>query len=529
MTDRETIKELKRELKRTWMTFFGRFGILLPVQIETIPVVIAGKNAVVTSPAASGKTEAVIAPLAERFFDDGWANLAILYISPTRALVNDVSYRLKEQLEDLGISSSLKTGDSPSFNPKKLPNLLITTPESFDSLICRHPQAFKELRAVVLDEIHLIDNTYRGDQIRLLLKRLRYITETAFNVYALSATIADPRDIGSRYFNDFEVIKSQGRRELEYTLVKSLKEVFEHARSEKLKKLLIFCNKRKSVEIVAVEARDLWGRDRVVVHHGSLSKAIREEAEGFMKESQFGVCIATMTLEIGIDIGDIDAIVLAEVPWSASALLQRIGRGNRRTQKNRVFALYDSEDEAALLEEMLNVAIKGYVEEVDYLPDLSVVVQQTFSSLYAHPDGLRDVYFSGLFNEFCSEEDLKDIFKHLAEHEWIEIVGNGRWRASTKLMDLGGWGKIHSNIPDSKALKVIDSSTQQTVGEVQYPIDEVFVLAGKVWKILNVGGNRIYVKQVKAKAPAVKFKRHASKGAFYYLLPKELRMKVDDH
>jgi len=135
MTDREIIKELKRELKRTWMTFFGGFGILLPVQIETIPVVIAGKNAVVTSPAASGKTEAVIAPLAERFFNDGWANLAILYISPTRALVNDVSYRLKEQLEDLGISSSLKTGDSPSFNPKKLPNLLITTPESFDSLI----------------------------------------------------------------------------------------------------------------------------------------------------------------------------------------------------------------------------------------------------------------------------------------------------------------------------------------------------------------------------------------------------------
>jgi len=522
MTDRETIKELKKSLKRTWLTFFGRFGKLLPVQIETIPVVIAGKNAVVTSPAASGKTEAVIAPIAERFFNDGWANLAILYISPTRALVNDVYYRLKEQLADLGISTSLKTGDSPSFNPKKLPNLLITTPESFDSLICRHPQAFKELRAVVLDEIHLIDNTYRGDQIRLLLKRLRYITETEFNIYALSATIADPKDIGNRYFDDFEVIKSYGRREIEYTLVKSLKDVFEHARNEKLKKLLIFCNKRKSVEMMAVEARNLWGREKVVVHHGSLSKAIREEAESFMKESSFGICIATMTLEIGIDIGDIDAIVLAEVPWSTSSLLQRIGRGNRRTQKNRVFALYDSEDEAALLKEMLNVAIDGYVEEVDYLPDLSVVVQQTFSSLYASPNGLGDEYFLGIFNEFCSEDELKDILRHLVEHGWIE-KGNGRWRASTKLMDLGEWGKIHSNIADSKALKVYDINSQQSIGEVQYPIDDVFALAGRVWKIINASGNRIYVKQVKAKAPAVKFKRHASKGAFYYLLPKELR------
>ena len=383
--------------------------------------------------------------------------------------------------------------------------------------------SFRELRAVVLDEIHLIDNTYRGDQIRLLLKRLRYITETEFNIYALSATIADPKDIGKRYFNDFEVIESPGKSDIEYTLVRSLKEVFEHARNEKLKKLLIFCNKRKSVETMAVEARKLWGRNSVVVHHGSLSKAIREEAESFMKQSQYGVCIATMTLEIGIDIGDIDAIVLAEVPWSISSLLQRIGRGNRRTQKNRVFALYDSEDEAALLEDMLNVAIDGYVAEVDYSSDLSVVVQQIFSSLYAHPNGLRDEYFLGIFNEFCSEEDLKDILRHLVEHEWIER-GNGRWRASTKLMDLGGWGKIHSNIPDSRALKVIDINSQQTIGEVQYPIDEVFVLAGKVWKIIKVVVDKIYVKQVKAKAPVVKFKRHASKGAFYYLLPKELRM-----
>jgi ATP-dependent Lhr-like helicase len=528
MTDIKIIKELKRELKRTWITFFGRFGKLLPVQIETIPLVLECKNAVITSPTASGKTEAIIAPLIERLFNEGWRSLAILYISPTRALVNDIFYRLKEQLEELGISTSLKTGDKPSFNPQKLPNLLITTPESFDSLLCRHPQVFRELRAVVLDEIHLVDNTYRGDQIRLLLKRLRYITETEFNIYALSATIADPKDIGNRYFNDFEVIKSHGRREIEYTLVKSLKDVFEHARNEKLKKMLIFCNKRKSVEMMAIKARNLWGRDKVVVHHGSLSKAIREEAESFMKESQFGVCIATMSLEIGIDIGDIDAIVLAEVPWSISSLLQRIGRGNRRTQKNRVFALYDSEDEAALLEEMLNVAINGYVEEVDYSPDLSVVVQQIFSSLYAHPNGLGGGYFSEIFNEFCSEDDLKDILRHLAEYEWIE-KGNGRWRASTKLMDLGGWGKIHSNIADSKALKVIDINSQQTIGEVQYPIDEVFVLAGKVWKIINVVVDKIYVKQVKAKASAVKFKRHASKGAFYYLLPKDLRTKLDDH
>ena len=101
-------------------------------------------------------------------------------------------------------------------------------------------------------------------------------------------------------------------------------------------------------------AERLWGNHTVVVHHGSLSKQIREEAESFMRETQYGV--ATMTLEIGIDIGDIDAIVLAEVPWSVSSLLQRIGRGNRR--KCGVFAIFNSEEEKVMFEIMFGVLFK---------------------------------------------------------------------------------------------------------------------------------------------------------------------------
>jgi len=218
--------------------FFGRFGKLLPIQEKTIPLILKGKNAIIISSTASGKTEAVVAPLIERCLKENWEGLSILYISPTRALVNDMYYRLKEQLKELNISLSSKTGDKPQFNPNKLPNFLITTPESLDSLICRYPSSFKNVKAVVLDEIHLLDNTYRGDQLRILLKRLEYIAETDFNIYALSATIADPKDVGSRYLKDFEVIMNPGKREIEYTLLRSLEEVFNHARREKLKKLL---------------------------------------------------------------------------------------------------------------------------------------------------------------------------------------------------------------------------------------------------------------------------------------------------
>ena len=232
--------ELKKKLKRTWTTFFSRYGKLLPIQFKTIPVVLEGKNAIIVSSTASGKTEAVVAPLIERSLEENWEGLSILYISPTRALVNDMYHRLKEQLDELSISLSLKTGDKPYFNPDNSPNFLITTPESLDSLVCRYPLSFKNVKAVVLDEIHLLDNTYRGDQLRILLKRLKHITENDFNIYALSATIADPEDVGGRYLKDFEIVVGAGKREIEFTLVRSLKEVFNHVREEKLKKVVNF-------------------------------------------------------------------------------------------------------------------------------------------------------------------------------------------------------------------------------------------------------------------------------------------------
>jgi len=519
--------ELKKKLKKTWVTFFGRYGKLLPVQLKTIPIVLEKKNAIIVSATASGKTEAVVAPLIERFLREKWKGLSILYISPTRALVNDMYHRLKEQLDEFNISLSLKTGDKPNFNPNNPPNFLITTPESFDSLMCRYPLSFKGIKATILDEIHLLDNTYRGDQLRILLKRLRHITENDFNVYALSATITNHKEVGGRYLEDFEVVSamSAGKREIEYTLVESFREVFDYAKAEKLKKLLIFCNKRKTVENVANECKKLWGSNRVVVHHGSLSKQVREEAESFMRETWCGICIATMTLEVGIDIGDIDAIVLGEVPWSISSLLQRIGRGNRRTQKCRVFAIFRSEEEKLMLEGMFKAASEGRLEPAEYTRDLSVVVQQIFSSLYANPNGLKNDYFIDLFNGFCSENDLKDILSHLAMEGWVE-KRHDKWYATTKLMDLGEKGRIHSNIPSIKTLKVVNINSKQVIGEVQYPIDNIFMLAGKVWKIVHVQGSKIYVKPERLAASTARFKTYTSKGQFYHFLPEHLKQTL---
>ena len=427
---------IKNRLRYAWNPFFVRFGNLNKVQQLAIPVVLDGKNLVLATPTASGKTEAVVAPTAERFIAENWCGLAVLYIVPTRALANDTLCRIEEPLSEMGIKTQLKHGDHPTLS-RKLPNWLITTPESLDSLLCRRPEIFADLRTIILDEIHLVDNSYRGDQLRLLLRRLNNIINSPLSTHILSATLASPDQIASRYISKFELITVDSERGLEWQFVKSPEQVCALAKSNAWKKLLVFCNYRETVEKIGSELEEFWKPYPVVVHHGNLARNIREEAEYVMKESPSAICVATSTLEIGIDIGNIDLVVLAEVPFSLSSLIQRIGRGNRRRDIMHAAVISDSEDEIAVMEDMFSCIKTGELPISEYIPDLSVAVQQTFSFLFQHPEGVKEAELIELLSVICSEENYHLILGHLQHKEWIEMRA-GRWFASTQLMDAGG-------------------------------------------------------------------------------------------
>ncbi len=516
------IDTIRRRLKHAWTPFFGRFGKLTPVQVETIPTILDGTNVVVASPTATGKTEAVVAPVAEQFLSEKWEGLSVLYIVPTRALANDTLSRVKGPLDDLGIAIALKHGDKPYFSVRRLPNFLIITPESLDSLVCRRPEVFSTLQTVILDEIHLLDNTYRGDQLRFLLRRLeRLVMGKTFSVHLLSATLSEPSEIAQRYVDQFEVIKISERRRVDYYLLTSFKEVYHLVKKKGWKKLLCFCNMRESVETISSELALLWHPYPVVAHHGSLSRRVREEAETVMKESDVAACVATSTLEVGIDIGDIDLIVLAEIPWSISSLLQRIGRGNRREDIIHVVAIVSTEEERKLAKEMLEVAAAGALPTELYEPDKSVVIQQIFSFLYQNPQGVDEAEILELLSPFGAYE-VKVILEYLRTKGWIDYRAR-RWSASTKLMDWGEKGRIHSNIPDEKDYRVVDVDSGKKIGNIAGVFDEVFALGGKVWQVVSVESNTIRVRHLKGKAPAALFKRRKNFGAFYYLLPPSCR------
>ena len=511
----------RRRLRRAWTPFFARFGRLTPIQVEAVPSILKGRSVVVTAPTASGKTEAVVAPLAERCAGEDWRNLSVLYLVPTRALANDTLTRLRDPLQDMGLSVVLKHGDRP-YLPRHLPDFLITTPESLDSLICRKPDAFRHLQALIIDEIHILDSTFRGDQIRLLIPRLRSLAARAdFSVHLLSATLSSPREVASRYASGFDVVTAKGPRKIDRQILGSLDEVRRLARERGWKKLLVFCNLRESVERIGDELTGLWHPYPVVVHHGSLDRRIREEAEEVMKSAEVAACVSTSTLEVGIDVGDIDLVVIAEIPWSLSSLLQRIGRGNRRREIIHAVAIANSDEEKDHLESMFDLASCGQLPRESYQADPSVVVQQVFSCLFQCPQGVHEAALVGLLSTLCPEESVKSILNHLYRKDYV-VPGRGRWYATSRLMNLGTRGKIHSNIPDTQSYDVVDVSSGRTIGTIAGVFDEVFSLGGRVWRVASVSSNIIRAKRHGGRASAPMFQRHRNRGAFAHLLPEEL-------
>ncbi len=450
-----------------------------------------------------------------------WKGLSVIYVVPTRALATDTFGRLSDSIKGTNLVADIKHGDRPNL-PSQLPHFLITTPESLDSLICRRSGEFSNLQTLILDEIHLLDNTYRGDQLRLLIQRLRELSHTNFAIHLLSATLKNPAKVALRYVDNFEIIDGGSQRAIHYQFKHSHEEILHLAQANKWRKLLYFCNKRETVEEVAAQLRPLWDPYPVRVHHGSLDRRIREEAEALMKTARIAVCVSTSTLEVGIDVGNIDAVVLCEVPWSISSLQQRIGRGNRRKDFIEVVGLTRQKSEAEVLEVMLEAAIQGEISEIEYKADLSVVVQQVFSYLYQNKRGATTTTIVELTKPLCDEQKTKVILTHLTQHGYVEYQ-NLKWFASTEIMNMGEKGKLHSNIPDTYSYQVVDTNSGKKVGNISGTFDVIFVLGRKTWQVTRISGNTIYASQFQGKANSAMFRRSENQGAFHGLLPPEIK------
>ena len=409
---------------------FFDFPALSEVQREAIPRIGQGENLLVCAATATGKTEAVFAPLVWRLrrrWAGGGRRTLVLGVAPTRALVADLTVRLEAPLARIGWRCGAQTSDFAG--AASAPEVLITTPESLDSMLVRRfrredgkvaGHLLSGVSAVFLDEAHCFDSTARGDQLRFLLVRLRklrefarekgWCVESGMQLCAASATVDRPEDLATRLLGaGGTAVACAGRRPIEI-LARSggwlrLAEGMEPAavaeqvprvgsvegvgrllwaalESGECRKALVFVPSRRECDRMGKELRRLLGERRAVwveSHHGNLSREHRQRAEEGFHKNRDAVLVATNTLEVGVDIGDVDVVGLVGAPMDTASLLQRIGRGGRRTGLTRLVPLARNSVEAAALGSQLASAASGVLEARHRFCRWDVFPQQVIS------------------------------------------------------------------------------------------------------------------------------------------------------
>lgn len=352
---------------------------LRPVQELAGQALLDGHNAVVLAPTAGGKTEASMFPTLSMLMEKPPQGVGAIYVAPIKALLNNQAHRLGEYTQMVGMNRFVWHGDATASEKKafvKQPcELLMTTPESLEVMLVssRTPVAklFRDLRIVVVDEVHAFAGTDRGAHFMSVLERIARYTDNDIQRVGLSATVGNPVAIlkwlqGTSKRNGVVVDppKQPAKRELKVVLRPTIAEIAAEAAKDAAGcKSLFFCESRSLTEAVAERMRDR-GME-VFVHHSSVSQAERAEAEHNFHEGSNACIACTSTLELGIDVGDLNKVLQANAPSTVSSFLQRMGRTGRREGALANTSFYvENVDVGLQAIALIELAKSGWVESV---------------------------------------------------------------------------------------------------------------------------------------------------------------------
>lgn len=371
---------------------------LRPLQEQSVEPILNGHHALLIAPTAGGKTEAAMLPILSRMLNEEWKGLSVLYVCPIKALLNNLEARLAHLAGLLGRSVQLWHGDIGQGEKKRtesdLPDILLTTPESLEGILIGsrrdHQRLLGNVRCVVIDELHAFAGDDRGWHLLALLERIQALSTEPIQRIGLSATVGKPKALldwlaahspGDRTLVHIQSPPAQADLRVDYvgSLSNAAILISQLHRGEKR---LVFCDSRSRVEELSISLRAL-GVD-VFVSHAALSADTRRQAEQAFAERQNCVVVATSTLELGLDVGDLDRVIQIDAPGSVASFLQRLGRTGRRAGSRRNMIFIATRDDG-LLESLAIVQLfeKGYVEPVSSPPlPYHLVVQQLFAMLF---------------------------------------------------------------------------------------------------------------------------------------------------
>lgn len=410
---------------------------LRPLQREAVAPVRQGQHALLIAPTAGGKTEAAILPLLSEMVEAQWRGLSVIYVTPLRALLNNLYPRLQTYAAWVGRRVGLWHGDVGPGERRRLladpPDILLTTPESLEAMLVStsldHQYLFADLRVLVVDELHAFAGDDRGWHLLAVAERLQKLAGRSLQRVGMTATVGNPEELLTWLTRGADgvvvappadspagadvVVDYVGSARNAATVIDLL---------HRGEKRLVFCQSRAQAETLAAELR---AREVLtVVSHSSLSPDERRRAEQTFAEASECVVVATSTLELGVDIGDLDRVVQIDAPNSVSSFLQRLGRTGRRAgaQRNMLF-LATTEMGLVQCAALLDLWGRGFVEPVEPPSTPWHIAAQQFLALALQEGRFSLAEWRQWWPGLDWMQSADEVVHHLMEQGFLETDG----------------------------------------------------------------------------------------------------------
>jgi len=513
-------------------------------QEKTIPKILAGKNVLLISPTATGKTEAAFLPVLSMMLQEPQKipGIKALYITPLRALNRDMLERLEWWCNNLDIKLAVRHGDTETKErtrqARSPPDILITTPETLQAILPGWVmrQHLQQVKWVIIDEVHEMADSKRGSQLSLALERLRSMIGRDFQTIGLSATIGSPEKVAQFLVGNgrsVEIVRVPVARMMrlkiifpkpEKTDLKLSSQLYTHPEVaarlrvirdyiSKHKSVLLFTNTRAISEVLASRFK-VWDIDfPVSIHHGSLAKPSRIAAERGLKNGELKGLVCTSSLELGIDIGRIDLVIQYMSPRQVTRLIQRVGRSGHRIGliAEGIIVAMDSDD--AL--EALAIARKALNEDLEPVE----IPPKPYDALAHQIAGLllknRRLEFSEILEIFrkaypyenLTIEDVEKILRYMHQRfprlAWVSFEDKVALKPRRTKALFEYYFENLSMIPEEKQFLVVDETSNSAIGV----LDEAFmaeygkpgtkfIIRGSPWRITHISEEKVHVKPV---------------------------------
>ena len=518
MNELELDKKSNKILDPTISKKFKSIGFeeLTEIQKEAIPEILEEKNCLIIAPTGSGKTECATIPIFSKLKTRKVSNkIKALYITPLRALNRDVFKRIINYAENENLKIEIRHGDTSQANRKRIadnpPDILITTPETLVNLLSqkKHLDALSDLEWVIIDEVHELLASERGSQLCLSLERLQIKSKNQIHRIGLSATVGNPEEAGRFLVGSdrkFQLIHDTSLRnyDVDVVFVDGIMDdvavkIIEYIKKEQITSpVLLFTNSRGESERLSSILKQKTSIN-VELHHGSLSRQVREETEDMLRDGKSGIVVCTSSLELGLDIGSVELVIHYGSPRQVSKFMQRIGRSKHdRGDSARGLIITENADDEFEIQAIIERIKEGSIEEqkihhgsLDVLAHHLVGLSMQVGNVPIEA-ALKLTKLAYPFRDISLEEFF-DVLEILALRDLI-IFNDDKteYKKNTAFFATKYHFQNLSTIPDILKFKVVDTIENKFIGTLDQRFvgdldkDQIFVLRGSQWRVLNI-------------------------------------------